>query len=255
MKKFFQIVGVCSILVFSFYYTDKIALLVQSKNPVLKTIKEKKNSLETKAVNATISDNYIIPGISGSIVNVEKSFLNMKALDKYDEYYLVFDEILPTISLQNNKDKIIISGNKKKNQVSLIIENNKKLISYLGGYKVNLLVTKEDYTINYNYELINNESDKKLFNQVNTLLDKDKLNRHLCLVNDNKKNWCLENNNYLVKPSLILDNNIIKVKNALENGSIILIKKSTSKEDIAILLKQLQFQDLDIVYLSELIKE
>lgn len=256
MKKFFQIIGVCSILVFSFYYTDKIALLVQSKNPVLQTINEKKNVLETKAVNATINDNYIIPGISGSKVNVEKSFLNMKSLDKYDEYYLVFDEILPTISLQNNKDKIIISGNKNKNQVSIIIENDEKLISYFNKYKVNLLVNKDNYNESKKFELINNEQELKLFNQVNTLLDKDKLNKHLCLFNDNNQKMCLENANYLIKPSLTLDNNsIIEVKNSLENGSIILIKKSAKKEDIAILLKQLQFQDLDIVYLSELIKE
>ena len=180
----------------------------------------------------------------------------MKSLNKYDEYYLVYDSIVPTISLQDNKDKIIISGNKKKNQVSLIIENTQELQSYFGKYNVNLLITKYEYQINKGYELINNENDKKLFNQVETLLDKDKLNKHLCLINDNNKNICLENGNYLIKPSLILDNNsIIEVKNSLENGSIILIKKSAKKEDIAILLKQLNFQDLDIVYLSELIKE
>lgn len=256
MKKFFQILGVCSILVFSFYYTDKIALLVEQKNPVLQEIKNKKESLKVKSVNATIVDDSIIPGISGSVVNVEKSFQKMKSLNAYNEYYLVYDEVKPVISLNDNKDKIIVSGNKSKNQVSLIIANNPDLINYFSGYKVNLLVNKDNYFKTSKYELINNETNKKLFNQVNTLLDKDNLNKNLCILNDYNKKLCLENDNYLVKPSLKLTHSsIIKVKNSLENGSIILIDKSAKKEDIAILLKQIEFQDLEIVYLSQLLKE
>ena len=102
MKKFFQILGLCSIMVFSFYYTDKIAFLIQQKNPVLKEIKEKEADLKIPSTNATIIDDYIIPGLAGSKVNIEKSFLNMKPLNEYNEYYLVYDEIKPTISLQNN---------------------------------------------------------------------------------------------------------------------------------------------------------
>ena len=256
MKKFFQILGLVSILVFSFYYTDKIALLVEQKNPVLQEIKEKKESLKVKSVNATIVDDSIIPGISGSVVNVEKSFQKMRSLNAYNEYYLVYDEVKPVISLSDNKDKIIVSGNKRKNQVSLIIASDSNLINYFSAYKVNLLVNKDNYFKTNQFELINNENNKKLFNQVNTLLDKDNLNKKLCILNDYNKKLCLENDNYLVKPSLKLTHSsIIKVKNSLENGSIILIDKSAKKEDIAILLKQIKFQDLEIVYLSQLLKE
>ncbi len=256
MKKFFQIIGVISILIFSFYYTDKIAVIVQSKNPILKNIKEKKDEYTVSSIDATIEDDYIIPGLAGSVVNVEKSFIKMKNKNIYDEYDLVFDEITPKVSLENNKDKIIISGNKQKKQVAIIIEYNKNLINYFENYNVNLLINKEQYSNDYNLELINNEINSKLYKQVNLLLDKDKLNKNLCLYNENNKDLCLKSNNYLIKPSLTLtSSSIIEVKNNIENGSIILIKDNAKLEDVKILLKQIKFHDLEIVYLSELIKE
>ncbi len=256
MKKFFQILGICSILVFSFYYTDKIALIVQEKNPVLKEIRAKGKDLQVNSVDATVMNEYIIPGLSGSKVNIEKSFLNMKSLNEYNEYYLVYDKITPKVSLQDNKDKIIISGNKKNNKVSLVLEYNEEIMKLLSAYKVDLLINKDNYINNTSFELINNETSSKLYKQVNTLLEKDKLNKNICLLNDYNKKICLEDENYLIKPSLILNaSSIIEVKNALENGSIILIDKQAKIEDIKILLKQIKFQDLDIVYLSELIKE
>ena len=223
MKKFFQILGICSILVFSFYYTDKIALLVQNKNPVLKEIKKRQKDFQKASVDATVMNEYIIPGISGSVVNVSKSFLKMKPLNEYNEYYLVYDEVSPKISLENNKDKIIISGNKSKNQVSLIIDNNKEVMNLLNKVKADVLVTKETYNSKIAFELINNETTKKLFKQVNTLLDKDKLNKNICVLNNYNKKMCLENDNYLIKPSLTLNaSSIIDVKSSLSNGSIIL---------------------------------
>ena len=255
MKNFFKGLGILSILVFSFYYTDKIALLVQSKNPVLKEIKMKKSSLEVPSIDATVIDENIIPGVSGSVVNVEKSFLKMKALNKYNEYYLVYDEVTPKVSLENNKDKIIISGNKTKNNISLILED-KSMASYFKGYHIDVLTTKDTYQKSDTYELINNEKEEKLYRQVNTLLDKDKINKNICLLNESNRDLCQKSGNYVIKHSLKLTNsNIIDVKNKLENGSIILISANAKLEDLKILLKEIKFKDLEIVYLSKLIEE
>lgn len=255
MKKFFQIIGICSILVFSFYYTDKIAILVQNKNPVLQEIKNKEEQLCIDPVNASIENDYIIPGSYGSKVNVEKSFYNMKALKTFNEYYLIYDDIKPTVSIEDNKDKIIIRGNTSKRQISIVLEDNSH-IALFKNYKVNQLVTKDAYIKNNNLELINNESDKKLFNQVNTLLNNDKINKHLCLVNDNNKEICQKNGNYLIKNSLTLTSkNIVDVKRNIDNGQIILIKSTAKESDIKILLEEIKFKDLEIVYLSNLISE
>lgn len=256
MKKFFHILGIVGIAIFSFYYTDKIALLVQEKNPVLQKIKSKQASLEIPFVNAQIEDDYIIPGVSGSVVNVEKSFFNMKAINAYNESYIVYDEVKPEVSVASNKDKIIISGNKSKKQVSIIIEDDENLKTYFAKYDVNLLITKENYAANLGYELINNESNTKYFKQLNTLLDKDEQNKYLCLYNKDNYKICKKNQYYIVKNSLVLNNkSIIEVKNNLEAGSIILVTKNAALSDINLMLREIKFKDLKIVYLSQLIKE
>ena len=255
MKRFFQILGICSILVFSFYYTDKIALIVQEKNPILQEIKSKENELLIDSKDATVVNNFIIPGIKGSKVNVEKSFNKMKSLNAFNEYYLVYDDVKPSISIEDNKDKIIISGNKSKKQISVIIEYNEDLINYFRNYKIDLLINKNNYDKNIKFELINNEKDVKKFKQVETLLNNDKINKKLCLYNQNNQDICKSKGNYIIKNTHYLNDNIYDIKNTLENGSIILIKKDTNLKDIKILLNQIKFQDLEIVYLSDLIKE
>lgn len=256
MKKFFQIIGLCSILVFSFYYTDKIAVIVEQKNPVLKEIKSKEDDLYVSAVDATITEEYIIPGIYGSKVNVEKSFYNMKALNTFNEYYIIYDDVKPTISIEDNKDKIIIGGNNSKRQVSIILEYNDELINLFQKYNVNLLINKDNYSVSSGFELINNESELKLFNQVNTLLNNDNINKHLCIVNDNNKEICKKNNNYLVQSTLKLStNNLSEIKGLIENGSIITVSQNAKIEDVKLLLNYIRFRDLEIVYLSDLISE
>lgn len=255
MKRFFQILGICSILVFSFYYTDKIALIVQEKNPILQEIKSKENELLIDSKDATVVNNFIIPGIKGSKVNVEKSFNKMKSLNAFNEYYLVYDDVKPSISIEDNKDKIIISGNKSKKQISVIIEYNEDLINYFRNYKIDLLINKNNYDKNIKFELINNEKDVKKFKQVETLLNNDKINKKLCLYNQSNQDICKSKGNYIIKNTHYLNDNIYDIKNTLESGSIILIKKDTNLKDIKILLNQIKFQDLEIVYLSDLIKE
>lgn len=255
MKRFFQILGICSILVFSFYYTDKIALIVQEKNPILQEIKSKENELLIDSKDATVVNNFIIPGIKGSKVNVEKSFNKMKSLNAFNEYYLVYDDVKPSISIEDNKDKIIISGNKSKKQISVIIEYNEDLINYFRNYKIDLLINKNNYDKKIKFELINHEKDVKKFKQVETLLNNDKINKKLCLYNQSNQDICKSKGNYIIKNTHYLNNNIYDIKNTLENGSIILIKKDTNLKDIKILLNQIKFQDLEIVYLSDLIKE
>ena len=39
----------------------------------------------------------------------------------FNEKLLVFDEITPNVSITNNKDKFIISGNSKKNMISICL--------------------------------------------------------------------------------------------------------------------------------------
>ena len=118
-------------MVFSFYYTDKIALMVQENNPIMQQIKDTKPEKEEDYVNAIINDDKIIPGKNGLTINVEKSFSVMKSFNAFNSYYLIYDQKKPKISLEDNKDKIITSGNLSNNNMTIIVEYSEDLVKYL----------------------------------------------------------------------------------------------------------------------------
>lgn len=257
MKDILKIICLSILIIISFYYTDKVALIVQNNNPIVKEINRQKNRYETSPIDATVDGSTIIPGISGKSVNVIKSFKNMKKLGEFNEHYLIHDEVTPSISILNNLDKIIISGNSKNNEVSIIIKDNNNIKDYFitNDIKVNILFT-EDMTIkNNNLEYINHESTKTKFNNVESLLNKNKKNKHICVI-ENNLNICEDYKKHLVMPYLSLTlSNIIDIKNNIKKGSIILIKDTAKLTDVKILINQINYLDYNIIHLSELISE
>jgi len=256
MKKIFKFFGICAIMLFSFYYTEKIALYAQSKSPIMQSINEAKDNLMVSSINAEVTNEYITPGINGLEVNVKESFSNMKSFNVFNSYYLVFDQVPPEISLENNKHKIIKQGNKLKRSVSLIIESNESIENYLKSknIKANILMNLDNYNNEVEFEILNNEVNN--FAKLETLLNKAALNKKVCFVNKSNKNYCIEKDYYLVMNNKELNgSNIAIIKSNIESGDIILIKSSTKIEDLEILINQINYQDLKIVYLSELITE
>ena len=136
MKKY-KYVFTAFLIVISFYLTDRIMLFIQSKNPIMIVLNEKKDDYFVNPVNAYIEGDKIIPGISGKKVNLQKSFLNMEEFGKFNEIYIKFDKIIPDISLNDNLDKIIVKGNTNKKQVALIINNNLEVKEYLNSKAIN----------------------------------------------------------------------------------------------------------------------
>ena len=114
MNKYFKAFGLLSILCFSFFYTEKIAKFMQSKDPLYVSIMTVKDDYHEDAVDAVIDNNYIVPGLIGMEVNVDKSFQNMQDYGYFVENDLVFDEVIPTVSLSNHLDKIVKKGNALK---------------------------------------------------------------------------------------------------------------------------------------------
>ena len=127
----------------------------------MQSIHEEKDNYEEDFVNALIDGDYIIPGINGLEVNARESFYKMQELDTFNQYYLVFDQIKPEISLQDHKDKIIYQGNSKLKKVSLILSEEGEISEYLKAnqYKANLLVNLNTYQKNNYFEVINNENE------------------------------------------------------------------------------------------------
>lgn len=190
---------------------------MQSKDDLMIYINEVKEDYEILSVDAIIEDNTIIPGVNGISVNSKKSYSKMKALDVFNEYYLEFEQVKPVVSLSDNKDKIIIKGNKNKNAVSIIIKDNHNVKDYLEN---------TGYDINYH---------------------------GTCVMDLNES---CKDNEYKLKSSLILNHqNILTLKNKVSSGDIILIEENVSVSEIKLLLDEINYRDLTIISLNKLISE
>jgi hypothetical protein len=256
MKKYYGYFGLALIMVFSFYYTEQISTLVLNKNPLMMTIKEQADNYNVKSVNAEIVGENIIPGINGLYVNSRESFYAMQSEDIFNEYYLVFEQKKPDVTLEDNKDKLIISGNPNIRQVTLILETENEVSEYLklNEFKASLLVDMNTYKDKNYFESLNNETIG--FKSLENNLTLNKENKHICVVNTENKDICQKHKNYLVSPSLRLNNsNLLDVKKNLKNGSIIVIGDTAGLSDVKLLLKEIKYKDLELVYLSELISE
>lgn len=256
MKNLFKYIGIGSLLLFSFYYTEKMSKVVMNNDNLVKEIKENSTNFEILPVSAVIEDEYIIPGLNGYTVNVLKSYDNMRFLDNFNSYYLEYDIIKPSISLDNNKDKIIKYGNKSKNSVAIIIKDNLDIINYVKEKKINItrIVNKDTFFKDANYEQIN--GDVENYYIVEKLLKKVNINHNICYVEKDIYNICKENKKYLIEASITQTKyNLSNIKDNIKSGYIIYINDNVSVTDFKILVRQIYYQDLNIIYLSDLIKE
>ena len=245
------------LILLSFYFTEKTAILVRSKDPIMQGIVEYASNNNIDPVDAKIENNYIIPGLIGKRINEVKSLMNMKSIGVFNKTFLSFDEIKPKISIEDNKDLIINKGNSKKGAVSFILENDEtNIITYLIPSKIpaSLLVNNNTFNQNPYFEQINNDFDN--YNNLEKKLNKNKINTNICLLNRTNKEFCKKKKKYLVEPSYVLNEaNIIMIKNKISSGDIILIKDSVTIDDISLLISYLKTKDIKIIKLSELISE
>lgn len=242
-------------IVVSFYLTEKIMIYLENQNPIMKEIIKLENSYEVKSVNAIIEDNTIIPGINGKKINKKKSLLKMENFGSFNETFIIYNDIKPDISINDNIDKVIIKGNNIKRNISLILEDS-DLTNYLKEHNIQYSLISDlssDLTIDREYIL--GETDKKNISDLNTLLNKKKKNSKICLINYSNLEYCKEKKYYLIKPNIDTINNINYLLNDISSGSIILVRKSTSLDNLKLIIKEIKKQDLDIVYLSTLISE
>ena len=129
------------LLLFSFFYTNKSISIIRNQDPLMKEIIKNKNKFEIKSVNAIVKENTIIPGKQGKEVDLEKTYTKMKQYGTYNEALTVLKETKPTISIDDNYDKLITSGNKENKNISLIFKvekdtNINKLLSILNYHNI-----------------------------------------------------------------------------------------------------------------------
>ena len=278
MKKIIKGIGLITLIIFTFFYTDKVLKVVREEDSIMMKINDIKDKLTIEPTDAIIIEDTIIPGLNGKKVNIDKSYKKMKNYGNFNKNNIIYDIIYPNISITNNKDKYIIQGNMKKNTISIIfILDNDKYLNELQNI-INGKDIKVNYFIDYSY-LINNTTkikemsihelysygDEGEYTPDNLLFSNNLISRignneaNICLsINNNKViNLCSKNNLYTIKPTIIIKKSpYITIKKNLFNGSIILfyINNDLTKE-LKLIIDYINSKGLKIVGLSELLSE
>lgn len=277
MKKFFEILGLISLMCFSFFYTEQTVSVVKEYDDIMIELKEKADSYKQKSKDAIIVDQTIIPGIHGREVDIDKSYSKMKRYGKFNESLIVMKNTKPNISIEDNYDKFIIGGNGEKNKVSLIFLATKdidisKVLNILNAKQVKANFFVDFYF--YNQEIIQilvsngydigNLSLNYDYNDSSfmwlTAKIKKAANTTYCYDDSFDQNTLLLCSNekiYTIKPSIITETRpLLEIKKEIKNGSIISFHiNDILNKELGAIINYLKSKNFEIVTLTELLKE
>ncbi len=279
MKKIFTVIGVLSLVCFSFYYTNLATEIIKNNDPIMKKIVKVSESYKKESINAVFSDNTIIPGISGVKVDINNSYESMKKYGKFNEDLIVFEEIMPTVSVQNTFDKYIRRGNVTKTNVSIIIIVDdpsyvENILDILNSKEVKVTFFVGKNIINESMDLIDiiiksghrveYKSDEYNVDEVlkyNNLL-KVKTNNNLKFCYTDEENiTILSNCNYkkmhTIFPNIITTNfPYSDVKRNLDSGSILSFKSNQhTLRELKYIINYINQKGFTIVNLDQVISE
>ena len=261
MKKQFQIIGVLTLIWFSFFCTERTIFVIKNNDDIMIKINEEKEKYNTKSTDSIIIKDTIIPGLSGNIVNEEKSYEKMKRLGAYTPSLYIYNDVSPTITINDNYDKYIVSGNTKKRNIYLIFAGNinqiREVYRILNNDEIKgtFLLEDKKYTeiskyINNRYDLIVTEKN----NYKN-------IEKKVFCYNENKEksflNYCVSNKYFSVQPQITIKDELYKdIKNNATSGLIILVKiNDKTKYEIPTVINYLKSKGYEISNLNDLVKE
>lgn len=278
LKKTIQIVVVLLLTIFSFYYTNKSIELIRMQDPIMKTIKNKESKYETKAINAIIKENTIIPGISGKVIDYDETYNKMKQYGAYNEVLTTLKEEKPAVSVEDYYDKYIISGNPAKKSVALIFKvekrSPKQTIEILDSKQIKATFFIDGYYLENNYNEIaimtnhqlellsyNSTYDKIYFSASKDYLEtitKKPLKYCYCDY-DNKEiiNLCQSLNMHTVLPTIkVTSNPFQEVKSKLSNASIIVFSiTDQTNSELPTILDYIKSRGYTLTTLTDLLNE
>ena len=281
MNKIIKILFACLLVLASFFYTDKVVSFMEAKDPIMIKLKKEKNKLEESPINAKVDVSYLIPGYSGVVVDLNKSFTKMKKYGSYNEALVVFKESVPTISIDEYYDKYIVSGNGFTNYISLVFEiNNKELLPKIkevlkdndvrATFFVDGVLLKEDSILItslledfHEIELLNNKNnyDKLIFEEELDALQVIANRRgKYCLAKYDQKEileLCSKEKMHTIIPTMQISSKpYLSVKGKIREGAIISI--SVTKENISeldVLIKYIKQRGYTLDTLEQLLSE
>ncbi len=257
MKKILSYIGLTTIACISFMISEQTTTVLKDIDGLLIELKEQSKNYYEEPINATIKNDKLIPGLYGKKINIDKTYGEMKKIGTINEKYFIYDEIKPEITIENQYEKYIVSGNPKKKMISLLFiindnENIDNIINILekNNTKANFFANKQWLINNQNItdELIkkghtvgikdnDSNSNNIEYNWANNFLKKlEKQKIVYCYTEtENEKNLqvCASQKKYTVMPGIITTNKpLLQIKKNIKDGSIISmpINTNTNKE-------------------------
>ena len=281
IKKVIEVIFVILLVLFSFYYTEKAIILLESNDPIMKEIKDKGKSREEDAINAKVEGDYLIPGYNGLVIDLETSFNKMKGYGSYNEALLVFEEVEPTISIDDYYDKYISSGNGISTNIALVftVDDSSytdnlldilKEMNAVGTFFIDGKFTDSntsfvtDAVVNGNeVEVLSYDKayDELLFkasiDKIKTLTSTTPKYCYATYDNEEVLNLCSKLSMHTIIPTLRLDNNIYSsAKGNLRSGSIISVNLTESNvKELKVLINYIKQRGFTLVTLDTLLNE
>lgn len=281
IKKVIEVIFVILLVLFSFYYTEKAIILLESNDPIMKEIKDKGKSREEDAINAKVKGDYLIPGYNGLVIDLETSFNKMKGYGSYNEALLVFEEVEPTISIDDYYDKYISSGNGISTNIALVftVDDSSytdnlldilKEMNAVGTFFIDGKFTDSNTSFVSQAVVNGNEvevlSYDKAFDELLFKASIDKIKtltsttpKYCYATYDNEEvlNLCSKLSMHTIIPTLRLDSNIYSdAKGNLRSGSIISIKLTEENvKELKVLINYIEQRGFTLVTLDTLLNE
>jgi len=278
LKKIFEYIGLLSLACFSFFYTSKISTVIKDTDNIYKQIKEVQEQYKVEAIDAKIENDTIIPGLKGSEIDIEQSYKKMKKINSFNDNLLVYKDIKPNISIKNNYNKYVISGNKNKRQVALMFlvkesDNINYILNLLEENEINVTFYIDSIWLDNNNELISkiislghnigtlNGYNENSTEWMNSILKKTFNQKHTYCYSENKNEQilkiCSSKKSYTIIPNIIISNNpLIEIKQKITNGSIVSLNLSnTTEKELPLIIEYLNSKDLEIVNIEKLLEE
>lgn len=279
MKRKMNILLLTLFSVLSFFCTDKIIYQWREKDPIMQQIKQEEYKYKIEPINALMEGNTIISGKKGQEIDRITSFNNMKKYGSYNESLMTIKTLSPEISIENNYDKYIISGNKENHMVALVFlirdnENLTPLFSKLEEKGItatffvdgtflekNTSVIKENPQVQFeilSYEGEYNENFLKT--SISYLENLTKQKAKYCFTeieNDTLLKLCKKLNLHTIKSKNVIKKELYKtIKNNLQNSMIIALEPNNYIEkELSSTLDYIQKKGYQIVSLNTLLSE